>query len=45
MSNKSDVKKILDPSLIAKLKTLEIKAKAVVEGFMAGYHKSPLHQV
>ncbi len=43
MNNKSDVKKTLDPSLIAKLKTLEIKAKAVVEGFMAGYHKSPYH--
>ena len=43
MNNKSDVKKSLDPSLIAKLKSLEIKAKAVVEGFMAGYHKSPYH--
>ena len=43
MNKKSDVKKTLDPSLIAKLKTLEIKAKAVVEGFMAGYHKSPYH--
>lgn len=43
MKNKSNARKILDPSLIAKLKTLEIKAKTVVEGFMAGYHKSPYH--
>ena len=43
MKNKSDVKEILKPSLIAKLKTLEIKARTVVEGFMVGYHKSPYH--
>lgn len=43
MKKKSDVKEILKPSLIAKLKTLEIKARTVVEGFMVGYHKSPYH--
>ncbi|PID56315.1 MAG: DUF58 domain-containing protein [Ignavibacteriae bacterium] len=36
-------KKNLEPSVIAKLKTLELKAKAVVEGFMVGHHKSPYH--
>ena len=43
MSKPSDYRKILSPSIIAKLKTLEIKAKTVVEGFMVGYHKSPYH--
>jgi uncharacterized protein (DUF58 family) len=43
MKKRSDFRKILDPSVIAKLKTLEIKARTVVEGFMVGFHKSPYH--
>lgn len=39
----ADFREILSPSVIAKLKTLEIKARTVVEGFMVGYHKSPYH--
>lgn len=39
----ADFRQILPPSVIAKLKTLEIKARTVVEGFMVGYHKSPYH--
>lgn len=39
----TDFRQILPPSVIAKLKTLEIKARTVVEGFMVGYHKSPYH--
>jgi len=39
----TDFRRILDPSVIAKLKTLELKARTVVEGFMVGYHKSPYH--
>ena len=38
-----DITKYLDPSLISKLKSLELKARAVVEGFMVGLHKSPYH--
>lgn len=38
-----DYKKYLDPSVISKLNSLELKARTVVEGFMVGYHKSPYH--
>lgn len=33
----------LDTSVISKLKSLELKAKAVVEGFKVGLHRSPYH--
>ena len=38
-----DITKYLDPSLISKLKTVELRARAVVEGFMVGLHRSPFH--
>ena len=44
MSNiEIDYKKYLDPSVISKLKSLELRARLVVEGFMVGLHKSPYH--
>lgn len=33
----------LEPSFIARLDNLELKARAIVEGFMVGLHKSPYH--
>lgn len=33
----------LDPLLLAKISQLELRAKTVVEGFIAGLHKSPTH--
>jgi uncharacterized protein (DUF58 family) len=33
----------LDPLVVSKLRHIEIKAKAIVEGFMTGMHKSPYH--
>jgi uncharacterized protein (DUF58 family) len=33
----------LDPTLISKLKSLELKAKTVVEGVKVGLHRSPYH--
>ena len=39
----SDYKKYLNPSVISKLNSLELKARLVVEGFMVGLHKSPYH--
>jgi uncharacterized protein (DUF58 family) len=39
----SDYKKFLDPAVISKLKTLELKARMIVEGFMVGLHRSPYH--
>jgi len=41
--SKIDYKKYLDPSVISKLNSLELKARLVVEGFMVGLHKSPYH--
>jgi uncharacterized protein (DUF58 family) len=31
----------LDPAVVARLATLELKARAVVEGFLSGLHRSP----
>lgn len=39
----SDYKKYLSPSVVARLSNMELKARLVVEGFIAGMHKSPYH--
>lgn len=39
----NEYKKYLDPSVISKLNSLELKARLLVEGFMVGLHKSPYH--
>jgi uncharacterized protein (DUF58 family) len=39
----TDYKKYLQPAVISKLSNIELKAKFVVEGFIAGLHKSPYH--
>src|SRR3972149_5519053 len=39
----SDYRKYLNPELISKLNSLELKARLVVEGFMVGLHRSPYH--
>ncbi len=41
--NNKDYTKYLNPAALSKLSNLELKAKFVVEGFMAGLHKSPYH--
>ncbi len=38
-----DYRTFLDPSIVFKLKSLELRAKSVVEGFIVGLHKSPYH--
>jgi len=38
-----DYRKYLNPSTISKLKSFELKARLVVEGFMVGLHKSLYH--
>lgn len=44
MPNRDEsARKYLDPAFVSKLKTLELKARLVVEGFMVGMHKSPYH--
>ena len=38
-----DYRKYLDPETVSRLKGMELKARMVVEGFIAGLHKSPYH--
>lgn len=36
-------RKYLDPDVVSKLSTMELRARLVVEGFITGLHKSPYH--
>jgi len=38
-----DYRRYLKPDVVSRLKGMELKARLVVEGFMAGLHKSPYH--
>ena len=38
-----DYRRFLKPDVVSKLSGMEIKARLVVEGFIAGLHKSPYH--
>jgi len=38
-----EYKNLLEPSIISKINSLELRARLVVEGFMVGLHKSPYH--
>lgn len=40
---RTDYRKYLDPEIVSKLKGMELRARMVVEGFVAGLHKSPYH--
>jgi uncharacterized protein (DUF58 family) len=35
--------KYLDPQIVARVRALELKARSVVEGYLAGMHRSPYH--
>lgn len=39
----TDYRTYLQPETVSKLKGMELKARMVVEGFIAGLHKSPYH--
>lgn len=41
--NSTDYRRFLIPSVVARLANIELKAKFVVQGFIAGLHKSPYH--
>lgn len=46
MSNEGlqkDYRKFLDPAVVSKLASIELKARMVVEGFIVGLHRSPYH--
>lgn len=38
-----DYRRYLDPAVVSKLNSIELKARLVVEGFMVGLHRSPYH--
>ena len=40
---KVSLSRYLDPAVLNRVDKLELAAKAVVEGFMAGWHRSPYH--
>lgn len=40
---KNNYRDFLNPALISKLNSIELKARFVVEGFMVGLHRSPYH--
>jgi len=39
----SAITKFLDPSVVSRLTGMELKARLIVEGFIAGMHRSPYH--
>lgn len=39
----TDYRQYLNPEIVSKLKGMELRARMVVEGFIAGMHKSPYH--
>ncbi len=39
----TEYKKYLNPSVLSKISSLELRAKLIVEGFLLGLHKSPYH--
>ncbi|MBI4566357.1 MAG: DUF58 domain-containing protein [Planctomycetes bacterium] len=39
----AEVSKYLDPKVLNRITRLELKARQIVEGFVAGMHKSPYH--
>ena len=41
MATAARARQFLDPAVVARLGTLELKARTVVEGFLSGLHRSP----
>lgn len=39
----ADARRWLDPAIVARLANLDVRARLVVEGFIAGMHRSPFH--
>ena len=41
-SSRSGEARFLDPTVIARIASLELKARTIVDGFLSGLHRSPL---
>ena len=42
-SQVTDTRKYLNPEVVSKLRSMDLRARLVVEGFITGLHKSPYH--
>jgi uncharacterized protein (DUF58 family) len=42
-SERNDFRKYLDPAVVSRLSSLELKTRYIVEGFLLGLHRSPYH--
>jgi uncharacterized protein (DUF58 family) len=42
MATRPAEQRFLDPSVLARIGSLELKARTIVEGFLSGLHRSPL---
>ena len=42
-SERRGARDVLDPAVVARLAHLDVRARVVVEGFIAGMHRSPFH--
>ena len=40
---KQAISRFLDPNIVSRLGSMELKARLIVEGFIAGMHRSPYH--
>lgn len=43
LGKKQQVSRYLDPAVVSKLRNMELKARLIVEGYIAGLHRSPYH--
>jgi len=43
LKQRQAVTKFLDPSVVSRLGSMELKARLIVEGYVAGLHRSPYH--
>src|SRR5213080_1177813 len=43
MATMEDPQKYLDPLILAKVRSLELQARLIIEGYLSGMHKSPYH--
>ena len=41
MAQSARARQFLDPAVVARLGTLELRARTIVEGFLSGLHRSP----
>ena len=45
VSSSEDYRKYLDPTVLAKIPRLDLRARLLVQGFISGMHHSPLRGV